>query len=83
LQDVGLLLDKWTLDSKANLEDFHPEFHLREQPKMPQKDVSEDKLYWKQSFLAKTEPVKPLWLDDRTDIETTNNYYNKKWNEQL
>jgi len=30
LEDIGVLLDKWVLDSKANTEHFHPEHHLRE-----------------------------------------------------
>jgi hypothetical protein len=30
LEDIGLLLDKWILDSKANTEHFHPGKHLLE-----------------------------------------------------
>lgn len=66
LEDIGLLLDKWVLDSKANTEFFSPEHHLNEQPASAATDVGSDRLYWNYSFLARDDPTKPNWMDDKT-----------------
>ena len=46
IKDIGFLLDKFTLDSKARTEWFDPEFHILEKPKSATRDVTERDLYW-------------------------------------
>ena len=46
IEDIGGLLDKFVLDSKANTEYFQPEHHILQQPKAAMKDVTEGDLFW-------------------------------------
>lgn len=69
IEDIGGLIDKFTLDSKANTEYFQPEHHLLEQPKVAMKDVTEGELFWQGGYLANSDPVRPQWLDDQTDFD--------------
>lgn len=69
IEDIGGLLDRFVLDSKANTEFFQPEHHILEKPKYATKDVTEADLFWQAGYLATAEPIKPNWLDDNTDYD--------------
>lgn len=46
IEDIGGLLDRFVLDSKANTEFFQPEHHILEKPKYAAQDVTEADLFW-------------------------------------
>lgn len=51
LKDIGAMLDKFVLDSKANTgEHYDPAVHTFEQPHMAKKDLSNYDLHWKGVF---------------------------------
>ena len=68
IQDIGLLLDKWTLDSKGKVENWTPERHILEQPEYPQKDHDQGDFYWEEHLFKELNPVKPSWLDDSSEF---------------
>lgn len=69
IQDIGVLLDKWILDSKAKIEHFQPHNHVLEQPDIPQKDITDVDLYWQNYYLHGHDPVKPSWLHDDSELK--------------
>ena len=69
LEDIGGLLDKVTLDSKARIADyFDPKKHALEQPEAPQRDHTEADFNFMESFLSTLEPIKPDFIDDQTEF---------------
>jgi len=84
LEDVGRMLDRIVLDSKARIGDyFRPEHHLLEQPDAAVQDLTSDDLNWDQTFLTKVESNVPHWMDteqvanelDPTDREVLKEVY--------
>ena len=67
IEDIAGLLDKYTLDSKANAADhFDPVKHILEQPEAAKRDFSQNDFNWHHSIISAFDPIKPQWLDDQT-----------------
>lgn len=64
IEDIGGLLDEWILDSKAAMPYWQPGKMLLEQPDQPQRDVTDQDLWWQSTFIGQSNQVKPSWLDD-------------------
>mmetsp|Transcript_42638 Transcript_42638/g.57983 ORF Transcript_42638/g.57983 Transcript_42638/m.57983 type:complete len:218 (+) Transcript_42638:1731-2384(+) len=72
LKDIGAMLDKFVLDSKANIgENYDPIAHTFEQPHMAKKDLSNYDLHWKGVFAESFDKMKPLYMLDE-DVEVDN-----------
>lgn len=79
LKDIGAMLDKFILDSKANTGQYYdPAVHTFEQPKQATKDHSNYDLHWKGAFASSFDKMQPLYLiDEDSKLDTTNARYNE------
>jgi len=83
IEDIGGLLDRFVLDSKANTQYFQPEHHILEQPKAAMKDTTNNELYWMDTFINQCDPIKPQWIDDQSEFEIMNAVHQDEFEEIL
>ena len=71
LKDIGEKLDEFIYTSKAKeLDYWHDSKHLLEQPDMATKNLDSKEFDWKEKFKESFNPLKPHWIDEKSEIET-------------